>query len=204
MKKYLEINGSKFLYDSSSNKYGEPEDFFKFHQLPDSLLRKTTFLSQSLYSYSIDKRSDSLCLTTEGLCSYDEWWWIQNYGLFQHYSEQWTDETYRFQTFWQLISFNDQPVGNPTKVLAQKNIRSTLSGNQLIFANTRNQIRWRGLSGTDHLSIRLYNCNGKLIFSSCQLPRTSILNASQFSSGAYILRYQVNNGLWKHFSFVIN
>jgi hypothetical protein len=197
IKKYLNLNNANFLYDSLTKTYGEPEDFFKFHQLPDSILKKVTFLSQSLYSYLFDS-----CGPSPGI-SCSEKRWIQNFGLFSlssQYGQQYAEKS----SYLDLVSFNDQPVDSLVLAIAHKNMASILSGNQLIYTDIRNQIHWRGLSGADHLGVRLYNCSGKLIYSSSQLPATYILNTSQFPSGAYFLKYRVNNGNWRYFSFARN
>ena len=103
-----------------------------------------------------------------------------------------------------LKFFNDQPVDSLISAIALKNIAFSSNRIQLIFNDTRSQIHWRGLSGADHLGVQLFDCRGRLLLSSSQLPGTYILNASQFPSGAYILRYRVNNDIWKHFSFARN
>jgi hypothetical protein len=194
IKKYLELNNNNFLYDSSSKTYGLPEDFFKFHQLPDSILKNDNYLGQSLFSYS-----DS----TGGGCSgfpYKTDQWIQNIGLVSTASIDMcpANPAHGSSSELNLVSFS---IDSSALALAPKNSGVGPSMDRSIYADTRNQIHWRGLSGSDHLSVRLYNCKGNLIFSSCQLSGTYVLNASQFSSGAYILRYRLNNGMWKQFSF---
>jgi hypothetical protein len=194
VKKYLELNNNNFLYDSSSKTYGPPEDFFKFHQLPDSILKNDDYLGQSLFSYS-----DS----SGGGCSgfpYKTDQWIQNIGLISTASISECTANPSHVSSWQLnlVSFS---IDGSALALAPKNTGAGPSMDRSIYADTRNQIHWRGLSGSDHLSVRLYNCKGNLIFSSCQLSGTYVVNASRFSSGAYILRYRLNNGMWKQFSF---
>jgi hypothetical protein len=200
LNKYLEINDSNFLYDTSSKNYGPPEDFFKFHQLPDSILQKVIFLSQGLYSYSVDTVINNCGGIIFCNSSYN-WQWIQNYGLFS-YSHLYGYAQSSGETKFTLISFNNQPVGTPTKIIGQNT--NLLYGDRIVFADDRNQIHFRGLSAADRLNIQVYDCRGKLLFSSRQLPGSFVLNTSRFSRGAYILRYQVNNETWKHFSFVRN
>jgi hypothetical protein len=193
-KKYLEINNSNFLYDTSSKTYGPPEDFFKFHQLPDSMLLKVIFSNQNLSSYSI---------TNSGTCGWSSAQWIQNFGLFSTRSISGCAHT-ETSSYLKLVSFNDQPVDSSISTIVSKNPVPSRHANPLIYADTRSQIHWRGLSGADHLGVQLFDCRGRLLLSSSQLPGTYILNASQFPSGAYLLRYRVNNDIWNHFSFARN
>jgi len=203
--KYLGINNSIFIYDSSSKKYVEPtEDIFKFHQLPDSILKIVTFLSQSIYSYSIESGA-SYCTGFPLACSYQKKQWIQNYGLY------YSDTLYRqgqmgsgYYCGLKLVSFNDQPVDTPITAIMPKSPSLAPSGNPLLYTNTRNQITWRGLSAQDRLCLQLYDYRGKLLFFSRQLPGTYVLNTSRYSSGAFLLRYQVNNGIWRQFPIARN
>ena len=193
IKKYLTINSSNFLYDTSSKTYGPPEDFFKFHQLPDSMLTKVIFSNQTLYSYSI---------TNSVTCGWSSARWIQNFGLFSNGSISGCAHT-ETSSELKLVSFNDQPVDSSISTIVYKNPVSSRYANSPIYSDTRSQIHWRGLSGADHLSLQLFDYRGRLLFSSSQLPGTYVY-ASQFPSGAYNLKYRVNNGIWKQFAFMRN
>jgi hypothetical protein len=204
-KTYLRINNNNLLYDTSAKIFAPVEsliikdnytnDVFCNHsQIPDSILIKVPFLSQSLYSFSIDT------LIGSGQWFHYQGQWIQNYGLV-YFTSNWGGMHLMSTnvTELKLISFNDQSIG----VIAPKNKNRPPSGN-LIYADTHKQIHWRGLSATDRLGVQLFDFRGKLLYFSRQLPGISVLKTSQFSSGAYILRFQVNNGAWYHYSFVIN
>ncbi|MGB7569912.1 MAG: hypothetical protein WBM07_18760 [Chitinivibrionales bacterium] len=204
-KVFLELNNDNFVYDGSTKTftpigtfYSDTNFGFCFqHQLPDSTLTKVTFASQNLFSYSLitNTGGDPHYYTREQ--------WIQNYGLYDYYAEYDAQIiSYIFEI--KLVSFNGQLVGNPITAITSKNMGQALSENQNILVDTHNQIHWRGLSAADRLNIQVYDCHGKLFFSSRQLPGTYVLNASQFSSKAYIFRYKVNNGVWKNFSLVKN
>jgi hypothetical protein len=127
--------------------------------------------------------------------------WIQNYGLVNYSAtsggEMRMNEPHTELT---LVSFSNQPLA----VIPKENIDRLSPGNKINYTGFYNQIHWRGLSTTDHLSVQLFDFTGKLIYSFRQLPGSFILNTSQFSNGAYIIKYQVNNEMWKHFSFVRN
>jgi Secretion system C-terminal sorting domain len=125
--------------------------------------------------------------------------WIQDFGLvhFNFESSQQPGSSYESVD---LISFNNQSV----PIIASKNVNHMSPTNSMVFLDTRHQLHWRGLSATDHLSVQLFDFRGKLIYSSSQLSGSFILNTSHFSNGAYIIKYQINNETWKHFSFVRN
>jgi hypothetical protein len=213
----LKLNNINFFYDSSLKKYdsiaityhntyrGAPKSIYPamsndnfgfcgYHQLSDSILTDTTFLSQNLKSYSLEPYYDDLGLSSDNESFFYEW--LQNYGLI-HYG--YFEGPYGTFTL-NLISFNNQSV----PIIASKNMIRALPQKSSVFFDTRNQIHWRGLSSLDRLNVQVYDCRGKLAFSSRQLQGNYILNTSQFSSKAYILRYQVNNGIWNNFSLVKN
>ena len=216
---FLQLNNINFIYDTSTktstpvesmyvetmlyNNNGFPEYNFGlcgYHQLPDSILKKVPFLSQSLYSFSL---LVNLPFGGESTAYYTLQW-IQNFGLIK-FTNIFANEPGTSTETINLVSFNNQMVGKPITAIAPPNISQSLSENQnVLIASTRNQIRWRGLSAVDRLNIQVYDCRGKLVLSSRQLQGSFVLNTSRFSRGAYILRYQVNNETWKHFSFVRN
>ena len=208
---FLELNNSNFIYDTSNSSaktctpidslyttfaLGFPENCFGFcghHNLPDSILKKVTFLSQKFYLDSL-----YVSIPIYGEASY-KLQWIQNFGLVHYIYGYASDPGSSTQTV-DLISFNNQSV----PIITSKNVTNTSPINSMVFLDTRYQLHWRELSANDHLNAQLYDCRGKLIYSSHQLPGSFVLNTSRFSCGAYILRYQVNNETWKHFSFVRN
>jgi hypothetical protein len=206
-KTYLELNNSIYLYDPSTKKYIDPtEEFFKFHQLPDTILKKVTFSNQSLYYYSIEP-IDSNCNKIYSSCSWNNRKWIQNFGLFywsNGYSNYYGGIPDSKSSVLKLVSFNDQPLDSSISIIAHNNPVLSWHENPPIYADTRSQIHRRGLSETDHISVELYDCRGKLLFSSGKLPGTFMLNTSQFSSGSYILKYRVNNGIWRYLPFAKN
>jgi|GEM_PF-5262296 hypothetical protein len=99
-----------------------------------------------------------------------------------------------------LVSFNNQLVGIKTSKMMDRSVTE----NQIVSIDIRHQIHWLGASATDHLNAQVFDFKGRLIYSSRQLPGSFVLNTSRFSHGAYVLRYQINNETWKHFSFVMN
>ena len=216
----LKLNNINFFYNSSLKKYdsiaityqntyaefggtGEPAmsndnfGFCGYHQLPDSILTNMTFLSQNLKMYSLESLYDAGLLIENETFYYE---WLQNYGLV-YYNDFYGAYEGDGKIFaLSLISFNSQSVPS----IVSKNIGRKVPGNPLVFLDTRNQIHWRGLSSMDRLNVQVYDCRGKLAFSSRQLSGNYVLNTSQFSNKAYILRYQVNNGKWNNFSLVKN
>jgi hypothetical protein len=190
--KYLEFNGKNYLYDSITG-WTVPEQYFRYNQLPDSIVKNSVYLNQNLFLYDSIYHNSYTVEFDSGDVK-----WLQNYGLIMVTKTQIIFTITVDSTI--LISFNGQPFDfNGITGTKSHNISPA---KPIWFKYSENKISFENLSENDRLNVRIYDFLGKLLFSRQQAPGNAIFSINRFPQGVYIVRYQKNQEDWERSSII--
>jgi hypothetical protein len=198
---YLEFGGFNFVLNSLTNKFQPAGWHFKFNQFPENQVYKATYRNDSLYC-----RSEQLSWDM-GAChtNYFDNSWLQNVGHIysMHHNKIYCNGfgDYARQT---LISFNDKPFDySQVKVPVVYDSPKPFVKSALVpVEKTADQITFRGASRNDNVSFQFYNCLGKMLYSVSSAPGDFVFNTSQFGRGVYVVRYRINNDLYRQSNII--